>query len=75
MAEALLLVETYAIIAAILLILAIVIRFYLADVFYSVACDKGYDSRKFFWIPFLFGVIGFILVAALPDRRDEYDLN
>lgn len=62
-------IEANVIIIAVALILAIVIRFYIAEEFHSVACDKGYESRKYFWISFIFGLAGYILVAALPVKK------
>ena len=29
---------------------------------------QGYSSKKYFWIPFWFGIAGYLLVIALPDR-------
>lgn len=38
--------------------------------FQQVAEEKGYtDSNKYFWMTFLFGFIGMLLVVALPDRN------
>lgn len=44
---------------------------YLANCFYDIACEKGFVERRYFWIPFLLGIVGYIMVAALPDRRKE----
>lgn len=40
----------------------------LAGEFYRVAVMKGWTHRKFFWLPFLLGLPGWLLVVALPDR-------
>lgn len=40
----------------------------LASYFYDVACEKGFAERRYFWVPFLCGIIGYLLVVALPDR-------
>ena len=41
---------------------------YIAEQFYEAAEAKGYHSRKYFWLSFLFGCVGYLLVIALPDR-------
>lgn len=55
-------------ISLIVLILAIVVSYIVAEAFYEAASDKGYNSRKYFWMCFLLGLVGYLLVAALPDR-------
>lgn len=55
----------------ILAIVAILILFYIAYQFYSVACDKGYNEMKYFWICFLLPIVGYMLVIALPDRGEK----
>lgn len=51
-----------------LIILAIVllIQFLIAKEFYYVACRKGYEQKKYLWLPFFLGIIGYLLVIALP---------
>ena len=39
-----------------------------AKEFYVAAKAKGYYEKKYLWICFLLGVIGYLLVVALPDR-------
>lgn len=54
------------------LILALIIdlcaSYFLAGQFSEAASEKGYHSRKYFWISFLLGLPGWLLVMALPDR-------
>lgn len=45
----------------------------LANEFHYIACQKGYYSRKYFWICFFLGVIGYLLIVAMPDRKDKVD--
>lgn len=40
----------------------------LSTYFYYVATEKGYCEACYLWIPFLFSAVGYILVAALPDK-------
>lgn len=44
------------------------IDYRIADEFYQAAQAKGFSSKKYFWITFLLGFIGYLLVIALPDR-------
>lgn len=53
----------------------IVIRIMLSSYFYEIACEKGFEEKRYFWVPFLFGIVGFIMVAALPDRGMEYEIT
>ena len=50
-------------------IVAIIICAAFASAFKKIAEEKGHDGSKYFWLCFLFGVIGMIMVAALPDRK------
>ena len=58
---------------AIVLFLAIAINAYIAGCFADIAAEKGFEERKYFWIPFLFGIIGYLMVIALPDRLNLSD--
>ena len=57
----------YLIIAALL----IWVEWYIAEQFYEAAEAKGYHSRKYFWLCFLFSFAGYFLVVALPDRGNK----
>ena len=39
--------------------------------FFKVAKTKGYHNKKFFWYSVLFGMIGFLLIIALPAKTKE----
>lgn len=52
----------------IILIVIIVISLILANEFYSIAKIKGYTQAKYFWYCFLFGIFGYLLIIALPNR-------
>jgi hypothetical protein len=43
----------------------------LAAEFSEVASEKGYTSKKYYWICLLLGIAGYILVCALPDRGNR----
>lgn len=49
-------------------IAAIALEAWIAGLFYDAAKMKGFNSRVYFWVSFLFGPVGWILVCALPDR-------
>lgn len=56
-------------------IIVLVINYYLAKLAKNIAADKGYDESKWTVICFFFGIIGYILVAALPDLQLQYAIS
>ena len=46
----------------------LVIAYLIANEFYKVAQAKGYSEKKYLWLSFWLGIIGYLLVIALPDR-------
>lgn len=50
-------------------VLVLVIQWIIAKEFAKVATDKGYAERKYFWYCFLFSVVGYMLVMALPSKE------
>lgn len=50
---------------------ALIIQYYVAKQFESVAADKGYQGSRFFHLPFWLGLPGWLLVIALPDRGNR----
>lgn len=50
---------------------AFVLSYFVAQWFYEVTEEKGYHDKKYFWICFWLGVIGYLLVIALPDRGNS----
>ena len=55
------------------ILIAIAVSYFLANCFYDIACEKGFEERKYFWISFLLGISGYLLVIALPDRKDRLE--
>lgn len=53
-----------------LLLIAIIVwvLWYISKCFFEAANAKGYYSKKYFWLCFLLGFVGYLLVIALPDR-------
>lgn len=50
--------------------LMIWLQWYLAKLFQTLARSRGFDDSKYFWICFWLGIVGYLLVLALPDRSD-----
>lgn len=53
-------------------IVMLFIAWLISSEFQFIAEQKGHVSRKYFWFCFLFGIIGYLMVIALPDRRASY---
>lgn len=47
------------------------LEYIIASCFYLVAVDKGYNDKFYLWFAFIFNIIGYMLVIALPDRSAE----
>ncbi len=62
--------EVYIFLSIIVLAVGIWIAWYVAKQFREAAKMKGYDQTKYFWLCFLLGAVGYLLVIALPDRSD-----
>ena len=45
-----------------------IIDYYIAKCFAEAADAKGYHKSKYFWICLWLGIIGYLLVIALPDH-------
>ena len=57
-------------ILVLLLILAglLVLNYFIAKQFHQIAIQKGHPQRKYFWWSFWLGLVGYLMVVALPDR-------
>ncbi len=53
----------------------VIINYIIAGYFYFAAVDKGYTDGVYFVVPFLFGVIGYLLVIALPNKNNILSQN
>lgn len=56
-------------------IVAIVIRVIIASSFANIAEEKGHERGKAFWLCFLFGIIGWLYVVALPNNKTDKDIR
>ena len=65
--------DTAAIIASVIslavIILMIVIWFKAAKNMARIAADKGYKERKWFHYCFWLGLVGYLMVCAMPDKK------
>lgn len=50
------------------IIVVLIIWFFVSQEFYNVAVMKGYPQKKYFFITFFFGIIGALLIIALPNQ-------
>lgn len=53
------------------IIISLIISYFLACEFFAVANAKGYYESKYLWICFFFGLVGYLLVIALPARDNK----
>lgn len=51
----------------VLLGLLIWLQAYIAEAFYDAALNKGFVDRKYYWLTFFCGIVGMLLVVALPQ--------
>lgn len=57
----------YYIVYLIILAVLLYINHVIATMFYNIAVSKGHTERKYYWLSFWLSMIGYCLVAALPD--------
>lgn len=60
-----------AIVYLLVIAFVIVLDYFISKWFYEVVKEKGYHDTKYFWICFLLGAVGYLLVVALPDRGKQ----
>ena len=46
----------------------VIINAIISKCFQEIAWEKGFYQKRYFWMPFLFGFIGWIMIWMLPDR-------
>lgn len=49
------------------------LNMYLACLFFDMALDKGYTDGKYLVVCFWLGVIGYLLIVAMPDRGEKQE--
>ena len=60
-----------ALISLTIISIAILINIFIASKFSTIAEEKGHDGSTYFWWCFILGMIGYIMVAALPDYHSR----
>lgn len=48
------------------------VDFLISREFYRAAQAKGFNERKYFWLPFWLGIVGYLLVIALPSGNPDF---
>lgn len=48
---------------------ALYIDYLIANEFYNIARQKGYETKKYFWFCFWLGIVGYLMVIALPNLK------
>ena len=61
--------------AFIAVIIAIITGVIISGEFSNIASEKGYPESKYFWYCLIFGVVGYMMVIALPDRVLSNKIN
>ena len=56
------------------IVIGIVIAFIVASEFSSIASEKGYDGTKYFWYTLFLGIVGALMVIALPNRNSKINI-
>ncbi len=59
----------YYLIYVVVIALVLVIDYLIARAFQDIAIMKGHNDGKYFWISFLLGFVGYLMVIALPDLK------
>lgn len=55
----------------IIVAVALYIDYLIANEFYNIAKQKGYETKKYFWFCFWLGIVGYLMVIALPNLKDN----
>ena len=49
-------------------LIALIVNIVICVRFANIAAEKGYNGTGYFWACFFLSIIGYIMVAALPDQ-------
>lgn len=52
-----------------IIVVGLIVWFKAAKNMASIAADKGYTERKWFHYCFWLGLLGFLMVCAMPDKN------
>jgi hypothetical protein len=53
------------------IIIALIINYIIAKKFEEIAEMKGHVGNTYFWFTFIFGLVGMLMVIALPNNNQE----
>ena len=62
----------YVFLALIALTLSLAVNVIISLAFACIADDKGHRWLPYFFFTFFFGIVGMLMVVALPDRKNIY---
>lgn len=51
------------------IVIALVIDYIIAEKFSDIAQMKGHEGSTYFWFTFIFGLVGMLMVIALPNTK------
>ena len=51
------------------IVIALIIDYVIAKKFEEIAEMKGHEGSTYFWFTFMFGVVGMLMVIALPNTK------
>ena len=51
------------------IVVGVIIDYVIAKKFEEIAEMKGHEGHTYFWFTFLFGIIGMLMVIALPNQK------
>ncbi|MBR5308483.1 MAG: hypothetical protein IKU43_06915 [Clostridia bacterium] len=52
-------------------IFTLAIDYLIAKEFEFIAIEKGYEGRRYFWYSFILGLLGYLMVIALPYKKKD----
>ncbi len=52
------------------IVIVIIINYIIAKKFSDIAEIKGHEGGTYFWFTFIFGLVGMLMVIALPNEKD-----
>lgn len=56
-------------------IVVLVVWYFAAAEFRRIAAMKGHDESRYFWWTFLLGIVGMMMVIALPQKVETPDAS
>ena len=57
------------------IIIAIIVDWFVATKFAEIAQMKGHEGNTYFWFTFILGIVGMLMVVALPTLEETKEEN